>query len=87
MKRDNLPDADIGFALLPQFAGKGYAYEAAAATMLYGAETLKMPRVLAIVSKENRSSQKLLTKIGLKFDRLIRLSEDAEELKLFASDV
>jgi len=87
VKRDNLPDADIGFAFLPQFEGKGYAHEAAAATMLYGAETLKLPRVLAITIEKNWKSQKLLEKIGLKFERMISLSDDDEELKLFSSDI
>lgn len=87
VKRDNLPDADIGFAFLPQFEGRGFAYESAAAVMKYGAETLKLPRVLAITVEENLKSQKLLEKIGLKFERMIRLADDAEELKLFAADL
>ena len=85
VKRDNLPDADIGFAFLPQFEKRGYAYESAAAAMKYGADVLKFPRVLAITSQNNTSSQKLLEKIGLKFERLISLPNDAEKLKLFSS--
>ena len=86
VKRDSLPDADIGFAFLPQFEKKGYAFESAAAAMKYGEEVLKLPRVLAITSKDNFSSQKLLDKIGLKFERLISLPADPEELKLFSTD-
>src|SRR5678815_4161900 len=40
IKRDTLEDIDIGFAFLPRFWGKGYAHEAAAATMEYGKGTL-----------------------------------------------
>ena len=29
LKRDNLPDVDIGYAYLPEFWGQGYAFEAA----------------------------------------------------------
>ena len=36
IKRDTLPDADVGYAFLPEFRGKGYAYEAAAAVLAYG---------------------------------------------------
>src|SRR5215213_2659832 len=36
VRRDTLPDADIGFAFLPQFERKGYAFESAAAVMEYG---------------------------------------------------
>ena len=31
IKRENLKDADIGFAFLPQYEGKGYAFESASA--------------------------------------------------------
>jgi ribosomal-protein-alanine N-acetyltransferase len=33
LKRDTLEHADIGFALLPQYFGKAYAYEAASAVL------------------------------------------------------
>lgn len=86
VKRDTLPDADVGFAFLPQFEHQGYGFETASAVMRYGTVTLKLPRVLAITSRDNESSQKLLEKIGLKFERLIVLSGDSEELKLFSSN-
>lgn len=86
VRRDGLPDADIGFALLPQFEKEGYAFETASAALDYGRNVLKFPRILAITSKDNAASQKLLEKIGLRFERLICLSDDAEELKLFSSE-
>ncbi len=86
VKRDSLPDADIGFAFLPQFEKKGYAFESAEAVMKYGRDVLNFKRVLAITTKDNESSVKLLEKIGLKFERLIRLPGDDEELKLFSTD-
>src|SRR3954468_25026348 len=36
IKRGSLEDVDIGFAFLPKFWGKGYAYESASAVMAYG---------------------------------------------------
>lgn len=87
VKRDSLPDADIGFAFLAQFERKGYALESADAAMKYARDVLGLRRVLAITSKDNESSGKLLAKINFKFERLIKLSHDAEELKLFSSDV
>jgi RimJ/RimL family protein N-acetyltransferase len=47
---------------------------------------LNLPRVLAITTQDNTNSQKLLEKIGLKFQRLISLPGDAAQLKLFSSD-
>ena len=85
VKRDSLPEADIGFAFLPQFCGKGYAFESADAVMKYGRDILNLKRVLAITSQDNESSGRLLEKINFKFERLIELPPEAEELKLFSS--
>jgi RimJ/RimL family protein N-acetyltransferase len=86
VKRDTLPGADIGFAFLPAFWSKGYAVEAAAAVMKYARDVLGLNRILAITSPDNEASAKLLGKIGLRFARMIRLSEDTPEVKLFTSD-
>lgn len=85
IKRDDLPDADIGFAFLPAFWTQGYAFESAQAVMDFAANDLKLKRILAITTKDNESSGKLLNKIGLEFDRLIDLNN--EELKLFSADL
>ena len=87
VKRDTLPDADIGFAFLPAYWSQGYAFESAAAVMNYAREVLGLNRILAITSPDNEASAKLLGKIGLRYERLIKLSEDAEEVKLFTTDV
>ena len=87
VKRDTLPHADIGFAFLPAYWKQGYAFESAAAVIDHARETLKLGRVLAITSPDNEASGKLLDKIGLRFERMIRLSEDAPEIKLFTTDV
>lgn len=87
VKRDALPDADIGYAFLPRFRSQGYAYESAAAVIRYASNALGLRRVLAITNGHNVGSIKVLEKIGLKFDRLVRLSKDAPEIMLFASDV
>jgi RimJ/RimL family protein N-acetyltransferase len=86
VKRDSLPDADIGFAFLPQFERLGYAFESASAVMDYGRETLGLKRVLAITTQDNESSGRLLEKLGFKYDGLITQPHDTEELKLFSSE-
>lgn len=87
VKRDALPDVDIGYAFLPRFRARGYASEAADAVLSYARGALGLRRVLAIVNPDNSGSIKVLEKIGLKFERLVRLSEDAPEIMLFASDL
>jgi len=83
VKRDFLADVDIGFALLPGFWGQGYAYEAAAAVMEYAKEALGLKRIVAITNPENHSWLRLLEKLGLKFDRMIRATADGPEIRLF----
>ena len=87
VKRETLPDADIGFAFLPAYWFQGYAVESAVAVMNYARETLKLDRILAITSPDNEASAKLLGKIGLRFERMIMLSDGDDEVKLFTSEV
>jgi RimJ/RimL family protein N-acetyltransferase len=84
LKRDSLPDVDIGFAFLPEFWNKGYAFESASAVMNYGKDVLKITRIVAITNKDNDSSARLLEKLGLRFERLIRLANDEDETRLFS---
>lgn len=86
VKRDTLEDVDIGFAFLPQYWSKGYAFESASAVLAYGRNTLGLKRILGIATADNTGSIRVLEKIGLKFEKMVKLSEDDVELKLFASD-
>jgi RimJ/RimL family protein N-acetyltransferase len=83
IKRDTLPEPDIGFAFLPEYWNSGYAYESAAAVMKYAREALHLDHVLAITTPGNTASEKLLAKIGLRFDRLIKLTPDSDAVNLF----
>jgi [ribosomal protein S5]-alanine N-acetyltransferase len=83
VKRDMLDHADIGFAMLPTYFGKGYAFEVATATLQYGLHTLGFQTVLAITSPDNVDSGKLLEKLGFKFDRLEEFPPNAEMLKVY----
>ena len=87
LKRESLKDVDVGFAFLPQFCSKGYAFEAASAVMAYGRTVLRLERIVAITSPDNESSIRLLEKLGMRFESMVRLSEDSPEIRLFASDV
>jgi RimJ/RimL family protein N-acetyltransferase len=83
IKRDTLADIDIGFAFLPEFTGKGLGYEAAAATLQFGRDQLRLKRIVAITVKENIISINLLKKIGLQLEKTMRMEGDEEELMLF----
>jgi len=86
LKRDTLSDVDIGFAFLPQYRSKGYAFESAGAVMDYGRNVLGLRRVVAITDEDNVGSIRVLEKIGMSFDRMIKLSDDTPEIRLLASD-
>ncbi|MBA3961240.1 MAG: GNAT family N-acetyltransferase [Chthoniobacterales bacterium] len=84
IKRDTLEDVDLGFSFLERFWGRGFAFEAAAAVVDYGWKVADLPRIIAIVSPRNTASIRLLQKLGLSFERKIRLSTSEPELELLA---
>jgi len=83
VKRDGLDNVDVGFALLPQYENKGYAYESTAAVMKFAKEQLKLSKLAAITVPYNTPSIKLLEKLGMKFDKKINIPGDPEDLLLF----
>ena len=87
LKRDYLEEVDLGFAFLPEFRGKGYAIEAAAATIEYGKDNLDLKRILAFTDADNSASIKLITKLGLKFERLVDFPDDDAEIQLYGRDI
>lgn len=84
-KKDALPAPDIGYALLPRFRSKGYAHEAAAAVMRHATSVLGLKRLVGVVNPDNAGSIKLLEKLGLRYERMVRLSADEPEIMLFTT--
>ncbi len=84
VRRDTLPDPDIGFAFLPEFWSRGYAYESAAGVKQYALDVLTLPRLLAITNTDNAGSIRIVEKLGLTFLRTMQLPGDDKEVKLFA---
>lgn len=75
IKRDYLYTEDLGFAFLPAYTSKGYAYESAQCILkecfVHGFKTL-----LATTIKENQNSIRLLNKLGFKFSKEIMVDEE-----------
>lgn len=86
LRRPTLPEADIGFALLPAYRSRGYAHESASAVMRYAHGDLALRRVVAIANTENAGSVRVLAKIGLRFDRMIKLFDEAPEVGLYTEE-
>ena len=87
LKRSELPDPDIGFAFLPAYVNKGFGFEAAAAVLREAREGLKLQRLLAITSPDNEPSMKLLQRLGFRFERLTKLADDREQVRLFSIEL
>jgi RimJ/RimL family protein N-acetyltransferase len=85
IKRETLEDVDIGFAFLPEHMGHGFAFEASSACLRYAKNKLMLKKIVAITLPENERSTKLLEKIGLHFEKMIKFPNTEEELMLFAT--
>ena len=83
IRRETLPDVDIGFAFLPAHRARGYAREAARATLEYGRDVLGLPRVVAITSPDNDASGRLLEAIGLSFEGLREYPGDERPIRYY----
>ena len=83
-KRDNLDYPDIGFAFLPEYHARGYAFESASRIMEFAKEDLDLKTILGITMEENRNSVRLLNKLGMKNIDTIKLNEDPVPLLLFS---
>jgi RimJ/RimL family protein N-acetyltransferase len=83
-RREGLDDVDIGFAILPEFCGRGYAYEAAQAVVLHARNDIGLARVTALVSTDNAVSIGLIEKLGLTFERMVRLPGEEDDVRLYA---
>ncbi len=82
VQREALPAPDIGFALLQQHEGLGYAREAAQAVLWHAFEVLRLPRLLAITAPTNLRSTKLLGVLGFGFQGMVPVGD--RSLRLYA---
>jgi ribosomal-protein-alanine N-acetyltransferase len=84
LKRDILPDVDVGYAFLPHHWGQGYAFEAAHATLEYGARKFGLKRIIGVVSDHNTASIRVLEKIGMHFERMVAMHPGEPEIRLYS---
>lgn len=82
VKREYLPHPDLGYALLPQYEGQGYAIEAATAVVHHAQQVLSIPVIAAITTDDNVRSLRLLFKLGFDFIGMITPPQQDEELML-----
>ena len=83
LKRDILPDVDIGYAFLPEHWGVGYAFEAADAVMRHGVRKFHLNRLIGVVSEHNAPSIRVLEKLGMRFERMFAMHPDEPPVRLY----
>ena len=83
VKRDALEDVDLGYALLSEYRGSGYARESAQAVLALAHDAFGLKRVVAIVQPDNADSIRLLENLGMTREGFIRLKADAPEVLLY----
>ena len=74
------PDVEVGYRLLPEAWGHGFATEGAQALVDYGFDDLGLHRIIGVTHPGNKASQRVLMKAGLEdagwgryYDRRLRL--------------
>jgi len=74
--RKVLDVTDIGFAFLPEYWNRGFAYEAAEAILDYGHSTLGVNKIVGLTSADNLGSINLLKKLGMDYEKTVKMSDD-----------
>lgn len=83
LKRDFLADVDLGYAFLNRYCGRGFATEAANATLAHGYRALGFRQIVALTDPENQNSMRLLQRLGFAFDRVLQLPGQKGGSRLF----
>ncbi len=62
----------MGYDLDPSFWRKGYSFEAATTIVQYGYQIMKLHRIEAEINPVNIASERLLKKLGFKYEGTLR---------------
>jgi len=81
--REGIDGIDIGFGILPEYEGLGYAFESSSRIIKAAFDKLEITKIKAITNKHNISSQRLLIKLGFKLKGIIMLPNENDELLLY----
>jgi len=87
IKRDSIPEVDIGYAIRPAYFGHGYTYEAAAAVVAYARDVLRMRRLMGLTHPGNTVSINLLAKLGLTFVEHKVLPPDGRPTNIYCMEL
>ena len=66
-ERHDWPGVEVGWALHPDYWGRGYATEAGEAAVHYGFDELKVNKLFSCILPENYRSQAVAKRLGFEF--------------------
>lgn len=84
IKRDILENVDVGFAFLPAFRGKGYAFESASAVVELGRSKFGLEKIVGVTVPGNTGSIAVLEKLGMRFEKMVKMNENEPEIRLYS---
>jgi RimJ/RimL family protein N-acetyltransferase len=87
IRRAGLDHVDIGYAFLPAFRGQGFAVESALGVKAYARDVVGLTRLVAVVTPGNDRSIRVLERLGMHFERTLRLPGDASDVALYATEL
>jgi RimJ/RimL family protein N-acetyltransferase len=68
---DERDEVDIGYRLLPQYWGAGFATEAASAALDFGFRSLQLKEIIGLAVPDNAASIRVLEKLGMGFVEMV----------------
>jgi RimJ/RimL family protein N-acetyltransferase len=86
-RRDGLDEPDLGYSTLPDYCGRGFAFEAAQTVIDYAGSGLGLERLIAIISPDNAASIGLIRKLGFEFERMHTLPGADKEVGIYGKSL
>ncbi|MCU0540669.1 MAG: GNAT family N-acetyltransferase [Oscillatoriaceae cyanobacterium Prado104] len=69
---DKTPEVELGYILDKHYWNRGLATEASLASLHYGFDILKLEKIVAVARPENLASQRVMQKVGMKYEKNAR---------------
>jgi len=63
-------EIEVGYALVKEFWGRGFAVEASQSFLQYGFTDLNLPKIVACANPQNMGSRRVMEKLGMTFDHI-----------------
>lgn len=75
---DNTPEVELTYAIAKAYWNQGLTTEAVEAVLRYGFEELRLDRIAAVTTPTNFASQRVMTKVGMKYEKNVHYYDGRE---------